>query len=132
MPRWSKGELARIVEADDLKIAPLREDGVTHGTPTWIWCVSVGGALYVRAYSGRKSSWYVAAMRQKKGRIVAAGKTRNVFFAPVAGKAINARIDDAYREKYRTSKFLKPMVGARVRAATVRITPRRARPEAAR
>jgi hypothetical protein len=26
---WSSGELRHIVEADDLKIAPFRDDGVT-------------------------------------------------------------------------------------------------------
>lgn len=58
---WSKEELRRIAEADDLHIAPLREDGVTYGTPTWIW--SVGDALYVRAYNGQNSRWYQAAVR---------------------------------------------------------------------
>ena len=33
---WSPDALKRIVEADDLHIAPLREDGATYGTPTWI------------------------------------------------------------------------------------------------
>jgi hypothetical protein len=57
MAPWSTDELRRIGEADDLHIAPLREDGATHGTPTWIWPVAVDGALYVRAYNGRQSSW---------------------------------------------------------------------------
>ena len=30
---WSKDELRRIAEADDLHISPFREDGVTYGTP---------------------------------------------------------------------------------------------------
>jgi hypothetical protein len=38
---WSKDELRRVAEADDLHIAPFREDGVTYGTPTWIWSVAV-------------------------------------------------------------------------------------------
>ena len=28
-------ELRKIAEADDLHISPFREDGTTHGTPTW-------------------------------------------------------------------------------------------------
>lgn len=35
MARWLKGDLHKIAEADDLHIAPFREDGVTYGTPTW-------------------------------------------------------------------------------------------------
>jgi hypothetical protein len=120
---WPKGELRKIAEADDLHIAPLREDRATYGTPTWIWSVAVDGALYVRAYNGRASSWHKAARRQKAGCIVAAGLTREVRFESVEGP-INDRIDEAYRAKYRTSPYLDPMVGARARAATIRIVPR--------
>jgi hypothetical protein len=119
---WPKDELRRIAEADDLHIAPFREDGATYGTPTWIWSVAVDGALYVRAYHGRQSRWYQAALRQKAGRIIAAGMTREVAFEPVDGP-LNDRIDDAYTEKYRNSPYLKPMIEARARAATVRIMP---------
>ena len=120
---WPQDELRRIAEADDLHIAPLREDGVTCGTPTWIWSVAVDGGLYVRAYNGRKSRWYQAAVRQKAGRIVAAGMTREVAFETVDG-SINDRIDDAYRAKYRGNPYLDPMIGARARSATVKIVPR--------
>jgi hypothetical protein len=120
---WTEDELRRIVEADDLQIAPLREDGRTHGTPTWIWCVAVDGDLYVRAYHGRDSSWYQAAMREMAGQITAAGATRAVAFEPVEG-GLNDRIDDAYREKYRGSPYLEPMISERARSATVRVRPR--------
>jgi ABC-type molybdate transport system substrate-binding protein len=65
MPAWSKEDLRKIAESDDLHVSPLREDGVTHGTPTWIWSVALDNALYVRAYHGPNSRWYQAAMRQK-------------------------------------------------------------------
>lgn len=120
---WSRDELGRIVETDDLHIAPFREDGVTYGTPTWIWCVSVDGDLYVRAYNGVNSRWHQAAIREKAGRITAASMTREVSFEPVEGP-INDRIDDAYRAKYSGSQYLQPMISERSRAATVRIIPR--------
>jgi hypothetical protein len=126
MATWKKEELRKIAEADDLHIAPFREDGATYGTPTWIWCVAVGDALYVRGYNGIKSRWYQAALRQKAGRIIAAGVTKEVSFEPVEGP-INNGIDDAYRSKYGGSAYLKPMIGARARAATVRIMPRDAK-----
>ncbi len=59
-------------------------------------------------------------MRQKAGRIIAAGMTKDVSFEPVNGP-INDRIDDAYRAKYHGSSYLNPMISARTRAATVRI-----------
>jgi hypothetical protein len=115
--------MSKIAEADDLHISPFREDGVTYGRPTWIWSVVVDDVLYARAYNGRQSRWYRAAVKQKAGRIKAAGMTMEVAFEPVDGP-INDRIDDAYRAKYRSSPYLSPMIGARARAATVRIVPR--------
>lgn len=124
---WSQEELAKMAAADDLHISPFREDGVTYGTPTWIWSVTVDGALYVRAYNGTNSRWYQAAVREKAGRIRAAGMTREVSFETV-GDSLNDRIDDAYREKYRKSQYLAPMISARARAATIRVLPRESRP----
>ena len=123
MTTWSNDELRRIAEADDLHIAPFREDGATHGTPTWIWSVAVDDALYVRAYNGQNSRWYRAAVRQKAGRITAAGMTRDVTFEPVDGP-INDLVDRAYRGKYNGSPYLSPMIGARARSATVKVMPR--------
>jgi hypothetical protein len=124
MTAWSTDDLRRITEADDLHVSPFREDGATYGTPTWIWSVGVDGDLYVRAYHGRDSRWYRAALRQKAGRIRAAGMTKEVSFEPVDDDLVNTRIDDADRAKYEDSPYLAPMIGRRARAATVRIVPR--------
>ncbi|MET4846119.1 hypothetical protein ABIF62_006614 [Bradyrhizobium japonicum] len=62
-------------------------------------------------------------MRQKAGRIVAAGMMKDVTFAPVEG-AINHRIDEAYRAKYAKCAYLQPMIGARMHGVTIRILPR--------
>jgi len=124
MAAWSKAELHQIAEADDLHISPFREDGVTYGTPTWIWSVAVDDALYVRGYNGVESRWYQAAVQQKAGRIKAAGITKEVVFEAVIDEAMNDRIDEAYRAKYAKSPYLKPMISDRARAATIRIAPR--------
>ena len=66
-------------------------------------------------------------MRQKEGRIIAAGITKEVIFEPVDGPSnerVGDRIDDAYRAKYHSNPYLKPMIGKRARSATVRIMPR--------
>jgi len=123
MGTWAKDRIQQIASSDDLHIAPFREDGVTLGTPTWIWSVVVDGELCVRAYNGTSSRCYQAASKQKAGQITAAGRTTDVSFEPVVGE-INARIDASYREKYSSSPYLKPMIAARARAATVRISPR--------
>ena len=89
MSAWSKEELNKIAGSDDLHISPFRDDGTTYGTPTWIWSVVVGGDLYVRAYNGQNSRWYQAALRQKAGRITAAGITKEVSFEPVEARSSN-------------------------------------------
>ena len=123
MVTWSTEELRKIAEADDLHISPFREDGVTYGTPTWIWSVAVDHALYVRAHSGQRSRWYQAAVRQKAGRITVAGMTKEVTFESVDGP-INDLIEDAYRARYHGSPYLSSMLGARARSATVKVMPR--------
>jgi hypothetical protein len=120
MSTWSREELHKIAEADDLHISPFRADEKTYGTPTWIWSVVVDDALYVRAYNGQNSRWYQAAMRQKGGRISVAGMTKDVSFIPV-DDAINDRIDDAYKDKYKGSPYVKAMISARARGATVKV-----------
>lgn len=120
--QFSTEELKKIDTSDDLHISPFREDGETYGTPTWIWEVVVDGELYVRAYNGVYSQWYNAALIQKGGRIIAAGKTYEVQFEQVEGE-INHRIDEAYKKKYSSSPYLSPMIGERAKAATIKIIP---------
>ncbi|WP_312362382.1 DUF2255 family protein [Sphingobacterium sp.] len=122
--RFSDEELQNINKADDLKISPLRSDGITYGTPTWIWEVVVDGNLYVRAYNGSRSSWYQSAVKQKSGRIHAAGFIWDVVFEPVHDELINTKIDEAYRSKYRDSPYLSPMISEPAKAATIKIIPK--------
>ena len=65
-------------------------------------------------------------MREKAGRITAAGMTKEVTFEPVEGR-INERIDDAYRAKYYGSPYLNSMINERARSATVKIVPRKSK-----
>lgn len=127
MTEWPSEELKKIAKSDDLHIAPFRDDGITYGTPTWIWSVVVDGGLYVRPYHGANSRWYKAAMKQRAGRVVAAGMTKDVAFEPVRG-AIDDLVDEAYRKKYRTSPYLDPMIAAGPRSTTIKVAPRDAQP----
>ena len=124
MSSWIAAELEVIGARHGLQVSPFREDGVTYGTPTWVWGVVVGSDVYARAYSGTASTWYQAAVRQQAGRIRCGRLIRNVTFEPVAGP-INDQIDAVYRAKYGSSKYVPEMTGERVRAATVRIIPAR-------
>lgn len=122
MSTFDSDTLAAIGGADDLHISPLRDDGVTYGTPTWIWSVVVDDALFVRAYNGTSSRWYRAAMQQGAGRIRAAGHEHAVLFEDAAGIE-DGLIDAAYEAKYHGSPYLPPMLTAKTTAATVKISP---------
>ncbi|UZR96450.1 DUF2255 family protein [Chondrinema litorale] len=113
-------EITLIAQKDDFHIAPFREDGKTYGTPTWIWVVSVENQLYVRAYNGTKSRWYNSAVKQKAGKIEAAGLTKKVRFELIEGD-INDKIDEAYRQKYSKSPYLNSMISRNAKAATVKV-----------
>ncbi|MCC6834758.1 MAG: DUF2255 family protein [Cytophagales bacterium] len=122
--QFSKEELQQIDKSDDLKISPFRADGISYGTPTWIWEVVVDGELYVRAYNGKSGRWYQSAIQQKAGRIHAAGMIIDVAFEPVNDKNLNHKIDEAYRKKYSSSPYLPPMINKQAKEATIRIIPK--------
>lgn len=121
--KFSPEELQQINKADDLKIAPFRADGITYGTPTWIWAVVVDGNLYVRAYNGKSSRWYQSAVQQKSGRIYAAGMVKDVSFE-TASSELNDKIDVAYKAKYSGNQYLLPMISNRTKEATIKILPK--------
>lgn len=124
MAEWNKETLNKIKSTDDLHISPFRDDGKTYGTPTWIWSVVVNGELFVRAYNGKNSRWYKAAVKQKAGRIKAAGMTIEVIFEQADADAeLNVLIDNAYKQKYNGSPYLSPMIGKQAGSATIRIMP---------
>ena len=124
MAKWNKDEIKKISETDDLHISPFREDGKTYGTPTWIWSVVVDEGLYVRAYYGKDSKWYNAAIKQKAGKITAAGITKEVTFEPIVDSNVNDLIDKAYQIKYKGSPYFKAMISERTRSATIKVTPK--------
>lgn len=122
METLTKEDIAQIAAKDDFKIAPFHADGVSHGTLTWIWNVSVEGKLYVRAYHGTSSRWYKSAMSQRAGIITGAGLQRKVSFTSVTDEILQGKIDDAYREKYSRSPYLGSMISSRAKAATVEVS----------
>jgi hypothetical protein len=54
--------------------------------PTWIWEVTVDNRLFVRAYNGKASKWYQAALVQRAGKILAIVQEFDVVFAATSGK----------------------------------------------
>ena len=69
---WTVDELDRIGDADELRLAPRREDGTLRGAVS-IWGVRVGDELYVRSWRGDGGRWYRAARASGEGQVSAGG-----------------------------------------------------------
>jgi hypothetical protein len=123
MTTWSKHQLRKIARADDLHIAPFREDGWRTAPRRGSGPSRSTTLVTCAATTGRTLEWYQAAVRQEAGRIIAAGVTKEVTSETVGGP-IKSRIDDAYRAKYHRSPYLNPMIDVGVRSATITIMPR--------
>jgi hypothetical protein len=124
MTAWTNDELNKIGTAEELEIAPLRQDG-TLRKPVTIWVVRVGDDLYVRSANGRASAWFRGVLARHEGRIQAGGVEKDVSFVEETDPTVNDQIDAAYLAKYRRyPQYVSPMVTADVRAATIKLTPR--------
>ena len=120
---WTRDELARVGDAEELTVQPLLADGRI-GKPVPIWVVRTGDELYVLSFRGDEGAWYRAAKARRQGHISAGGVERDVEFAE-ADDAVNDAVDAGYRDKYaRYPSYVQPMVTAQARATTLRLVPR--------
>ena len=98
MTAWTRDELARVGDADELRIASRRPDGSLRPYVT-IWAVRVGDDIYVRSAYGYDNPWFQRALLSAEGRIRAGAVERDVAFevpAPEVADGITA----AYHSKY--------------------------------
>ncbi|CAM2746442.1 DUF2255 family protein [Fructilactobacillus fructivorans] len=122
---WTDEQLKEFSKADDMHVSPFYDDGVTYGTPTWIWSVVVNGKLYVRAANGQNSSWYKSAMKQGAGRIHLANQDYEVNFAKADDDdATKKAVSDEYKQKYAGSPYMPPMLEDGPVSATVQAEPK--------
>lgn len=124
MTTWTNDELAKIGEAEELEITPLRRDG-TPRNPVTIWVVRHGDDLYVRSVNGRTGSWFRGTWVRHEGHIQAGGIDKDVTFVD-ADPDINDQIDAAYRTKYRryAASIISHIVSSTARSATIKLVPR--------
>ncbi|WP_213452361.1 DUF2255 family protein [Rhizomonospora bruguierae] len=124
MSTWTPNELAAIGAAEELQIAPVRQDGNLR-RPTTIWVVPCRDSLYVRAANGPGSAWYRSTRARHEGHIRANGIDKAVTLTDViADDPVNEDVDAAYRNKYGVSEYVDMILAPPARAATLRLTPR--------
>ena len=124
MPTWTRAELDRIGNAEELQIASLRNDGILRKALI-IWVVRVGDALYVRSVNGRNGTWFRGMQDRHEGHIQAGGVDKDVTFVKEDDPTINEQIDAAYRAKYPEYPSAVDHINSpAARAATIKVVPR--------
>ncbi|MFN8442591.1 MAG: DUF2255 family protein [Caldilineaceae bacterium] len=124
MTTWTREELDKIGEAEELSIASLRSDGTLRKSVI-IWVVRLGDDFYVRSVNGRTSAWFRGVQTQHEGHIQAGGVEKAVTFVEEDDAALNNQIDAAYRTKYRryAARIINSIISPQARAATIKLTP---------
>ncbi|MGW2509072.1 DUF2255 family protein [Streptomyces scopuliridis] len=116
--------MGALEHTGELHIQPQRANGRLRA-PTTIWVVREGDGLFVRSYNGPDGAWFRTAKASGVGRIRCGGIEQDVTFTEISDRALNDRIDDAYRAKYAAARgYVPPMVAEGARATTLQLTPR--------
>ena len=123
MSTWSSDDLARLGSADEIQIAPEKDDG-TLRSPTTIWIVRSGEEMYVRSVNGPDGHWYRTAEGTHRGQIRVDGATKDVAFVDETDPTVNEQVDAAYMAKYGSTPYVEPMIRPGPRDTTLKLVPR--------
>ena len=125
MSSWTREELARIEQTDELDLASQRRDGSLRD-PVTMWVVRDGDDLYVRSIHGPARGWFRGTQTRRQGHISSGGVEKDVTFVIDTDPALNDRIDAAYRDKYRRygDRIVGTVVNPASRDSTIRLVPR--------
>jgi hypothetical protein len=124
MTTWTRDELTKIGESEELQISSLRHDGTARKLVT-IWVVRVGDDLYARSVNGRTAAWFRGVEVRHEGQVRADSVAKDVTFLD-ADPNLNDQIDTSYRTKYRryAATIVDSIVSPGARSATIKLVPR--------
>jgi hypothetical protein len=127
MAAWTKDEISRIGESEEVDVAAVTRAGSVRNRVT-IWLVRHGEDLFVRSVRGREGAWFRAVQGSKNGRIWAGRLEHDVAFEE-ADPSINDEIDAAYRSKYPryAGRILNSVLTPEARSTTLRLVPSKPR-----
>ena len=122
---WTREELTKIGNAEELKIASMRRDGSLR-KPVTIWVVRQGDRLFVRSVKGPTGPWFRGTQSRRQGHIRAGGVDKDVSFVFIdATDDVNGQIDAAYRAKYRrySENIINTVLTPAARSSTIQLVP---------
>ena len=103
---WLDGELVSENVADWSHTNAIQEIFIQTRSPyllphsTTIWCVELGGELYIGSYGDEKKRWENHVLSNPSARLGIDGRLYAVTISPVADARMNAALDQRYLEKY--------------------------------
>jgi hypothetical protein len=116
---WTNEELAAIAAANELTVAPLRDDGTRQG-PRIVWVVRRNDDVYIRSVNGDEGAWFRSVQARHAGHISAGGLEVDVSFED-ADHNLDDAIDEEYRRKYGRSSAVERITSPKAQATTLRI-----------
>jgi hypothetical protein len=116
---WTDEELAAIAGANELTIAPFRNDGTVQ-SPRIVWVVRRGDDVYIRSVNGHEGAWFRGVQAHHAGRISAGGLEIDVSFED-ADHDLDDAINEEYLRKYGRSSAVERITSPKARATTLRI-----------
>lgn len=116
---WTVEELTAIAGANELTVAPLRDDG-TVLSPRIVWVVRRGDDVYIRSVNGDEGAWFRSVQAHHAGHISAGGLEVDVSFED-ADHNLDDAINEEYRRKYGRSTAVERITSPKAQATTLRI-----------
>ncbi len=103
---WLRGEIVEewvddwrfTREIDEIFVETRPWYGIPHSTT--IWCVELGGELYVGSYGDEKKAWEKNIASDARAELAIAGKLYRVTLTPVTARLQSEALDAAYAQKY--------------------------------
>lgn len=91
-----------------------------------IWAVVVEGRVFVRSWSLKPRSWYRTFLEEPQGTINIDGREIDVRAVRTRSERLNAAVDRAYLEKYKTPgsiQYARDLGSEKSRATTTELVP---------
>ena len=91
-----------------------------------IWAVVVEGRVFVRSWSLKPRSWYRTFLEEPQGTINIYGREIDVRAVRTRSERLNAAVDRAYLEKYKTPgsiQYTRDLGSEKSRATTTELVP---------
>lgn len=113
----------QFAQAQEIQIETRRPVANVLPLRRTIWVVVAGEEVFLRSVCGNTGRWYQAIKANSVALITVDGQQVQVQAMLVTDDVTLARVSDAYRQQYRTSPYLPPLLHQETVPTTLRLEP---------